>query len=168
MTACGKVIPITNAQNMTGEMLYKKLDNITCSEIRDVWGEPYGSPENSNTDLFEVEPGGDMIAVFYDPKDRVCGIRKLFWCEGRYLRGKSSDIVLLEENGYIEVTAVSGEETSFGSFEDGDRIRILVENIAESYPCQVEAFKAELIEKGSYDNLDKNKLESLRELGWIE
>ena len=166
MTACGKVMPIEKAQNMTAEELSRKLDYVCSSDIYDVWGEPYGYPENSIIDLFEA--GDEIIAVSYDPKDRVSDIRKLFWCEGRYVRGKSSNIVLLEQNGYIEAAAVSGEQSSFESFENGDRIRILVESIAESYPCQAKAYKAELIGKGSYDDLDKEQMDSLRELGWVE
>ena len=46
--------------------------------------------------------------------------------------------------------------------------KILVECINGIYPAQATVYATELIEKGSYDDLDTGVMESLREMGWAE
>ena len=160
-TACGADIPpLSEAVNLDDDTLSQKLSGYTLEGISDVWGEPavgYG-------DIYSYDDMG--IAVFSDPKGYVSGAKICSWFEGRYLRDKGGDMVLVEHNGYI------GEDTGenaafFAEFESGDRIKILVDGIRETYPAQATVYATELMEKGSYDDLDADIIDSLREMGWV-
>lgn len=168
LTACAKVIAITETEQMYNDELSEALSGHSLEDIKKAWADSsVGSCENGG-ELFTVSDKR-VWAIFGDEDGNFSHVRNCFWCEGGYVRGKSCDMVLLEMNGYVEATTVSGDEVSFESFEDGDRIRILVaDGIAESYPCQAQVYRAELIEKGSYDELDKNEMEQIREMGWVE
>lgn len=168
-TACKADIPsLSEAAALDDDTLSQKLSGYTWEEISDVWGEPavgYG-------DIYTCDDIG--IAVFSDPKGYADGAKICSWFEGRYLRDKGGDMVLVEHNGYIEPTSVdtynftSFTGFDFAEFESGDRIKILVDGIRETYPAQATAYAMELMEKGSYDDLDADVMESLREMGWAE
>ena len=168
-TACGADIPpLAEAVTLDSDRLSEKLSGHTSEEIADVWGEPavgYG-------DIYSYGDAG--IAVFSDPKGSADGAVVCFWAEGRYLRDKNGgDMVLVEQNGYIEPVSVqtyNGASYSgydFAEFESGDRIKILVDGIRETYPAQATVYATELMEKGSYDDLDADVMDSLREMGWV-
>lgn len=170
LTACGADIPpLSEAVTLDDDMLSQKLLGCTLGEISDVWGEPavgYG-------DIYSYDDMG--IAVFSDPKGYASGAKICNWVEGRYLRDKNGgDMVLVVQNGYIEPASVytyNGASYSgydFAEFESGDRIKILVDGIRETYPAQATVYAMELMEKGSYDDLDADVMESLREMGWVE
>lgn len=164
-----EIIPLSEAVMLDNDKLSRKLEGRSTVEICDAWGEPavgYG-------DIYSY---GDAAAVvFFDPKDRaenaiVCG-----WLEGRYFQDKNGgNMVFVEQDGYIAPTSVrtydgtSWSGYDFAEFENGDRIKILVEMIAETYPGQATVYAIELIEKGSYDDLDAVTLEQLKEMGWVE
>lgn len=168
-TACGADIPpLSEAVTLDDDTLSQKLSGCTLEEISDVWGEPgvgYG-------DIFSCDDIG--IAVFSDPKGYADGAKICSWFEGRYLRDKGGDMVLVEHNGYIEPTSVAAYDFvsfagfDFAEFESGDRIKILVDGIRETYPVQATVYATELMEKGSYDDLDADIMDSLREMGWVE
>lgn len=169
LTACkADIPPLSEAVTLDDDTLSKKLSGCTTREIYDVWGEPavgYG-------DIYSF---GDMgIAVFSDPKGYADGAKICSWVKGRYLRAKGGDMVLVEHNGYIEPTSVAAYDLKsftgydFAEFESGDRIKILVDGIRETYPAQATVYAMELIEKGSYDDLDADVMDSLREMGWVE
>lgn len=170
LTACGvDILPLSEAVTLDSDRLSEKLSGHTSEEIADVWGEPavgYG-------DIYSYGDAG--IAVFSDTKGSADGAVVCFWAEGRYLRDKNGgDMVLVGQNGYIEPVSVhtyNGASYSgydFAEFESGDRIKILVDGIQETYPAQATVYATELIEKGSYDDLDMGVMESLREMGWAE
>lgn len=168
-TACGADIPpLSEAVTLDDDTLSQKLSGYTLEEISDVWGEPgvgYG-------DIYSFDDMG--IAVFSDPKGYADGAEICSWFEGRYLRDKGGDMVLVEHNGYIEPTSVAAYDFvsftgfDFAEFESGDRIKILVDGIRETYPAQATVYATELMEKGSYDDLDADIMDSLREMGWVE
>lgn len=168
-TACGADIPpLAEVVTLDDDTLSQKLSGCTLGEISDVWGEPavgYG-------DIYSFDDMG--IAVFSDPKGYAGGAKICSWVEGRYLRDKGGDMVLVEHNGYIEPTSVAAYDLTsftgfdFAEFESGDRIKILVDGIRETYPAQATVYATELIEKGSYDDLDDDVMDSLREMGWVE
>lgn len=168
-TACGADIPpLSEAVTLDDDTLSQKLSGYTLEEISDVWGEPgvgYG-------DIYSYDDMG--IAVFSDPKGYVSGAKICSWVEGRYLRDKGGDMVLVEHNGYIEPTSVAAYDFvsftgfDFAEFESGDRIKILVDGIRETCPAQATVYAMELMEKGSYDDLDADVMDSLREMGWVE
>lgn len=168
-TACGADIPpLSEAVTLDDDTLSQKLSGCTLGEISDVWGEPavgYG-------DIYSYDDIG--IAVFSDPKEYVSGAKICSWVEGRYLRDKGGDMVLVEHSGYIEPTSVAAYDFAsftgfdFAEFESGDRIKILVDGIRETYPAQATVYAMGLMEKGSYDDLDADVMDRLREMGWVE
>ena len=170
LCACkAEIIPLSEAVTLDNDKLSRKLEGRTYAEICDAWGEPatgYG-------DIYSY--GDAAAAVFFDPKDRVTNAIVCSWLEGRYLRDKNGgNMVLLEQNGYIAPTSVrtydgtSWSGYDFAEFENGDRIKILVEMIAETYPGQATVYAVELIKKGSYDDLDGDVLAQLKDMGWVE
>lgn len=170
LCACkGDIIPLSEAVTLDNDKLSRKLEGRTYAEICDAWGEPatgYG-------DIYSYCDAA--AAVFFDPKDRAENAIVCSWLEGRYLRDKNDgNMVLLEQNGYIAPTSVrtydgtSWSGYDFAEFENGDRIKILVEFIAETYPGQATVYAVELIEKGSYDDLDGDVMAQLKEMGWVE
>ena len=168
-TACGADIPpLSEAVTLDDDTLSQKLSGCTSKEISDVWGEP----GVGCGDIYSFDDMG--IAVFSDPKEYVSGAEICSWFEGRYLRDKGGDMVLVEHNGYIEPTSVAAYDFvsftgfDFAEFESGDRIKILVDGIRETYPAQATVYATELVEKGSYDDLDADVMDSLREMGWVE
>lgn len=168
-TACGADIPpLSEAVTLDDDTLSQKLSGCTLEEISDVWGEP----GVGCGDIFSCDDIG--IAVFSDPKGYADGAKICSWFEGRYLRDKGGDMVLVEHNGYIEPTSVAAYDFvsfagfDFAEFESGDRIKILVDGIRETYPAQATVYATELVEKGSYDDLDADIMDSLREMGWVE
>lgn len=168
-TACrADIPPLAEAVTLDDDTLSQKLSGCTSKEISDVWGEP----GVGCGDIYSYDDMG--IAVFSDPKGYAGGAKICSWFEGRYLRDKGGDMVLVEHNGYIEPTSVAAYDLTsfagfdFAEFESGDRIKILVGGIRETYPAQATVYATELVEKGSYDDLDADIMDSLREMGWAE
>lgn len=85
--------------------------------------------------------------------------------EGRYLKSKEGHLII-DDGGPVELQAE--DKTIFEDLTDGDKIVIGCNAIAESYPGQTRVLYLEKIEDGEYDDLDKNTLEMLGELGWID
>lgn len=167
LTGCGKKpISFEEALAMEPDKLDKAVVGMRLSDLEDVWGEFEG--ENINGVAFSK--GDEAIIVYADPKGVVDGIRRCSWCEGRFVSGRSGDnIVLIERSGYTEPAVVSTAEfVDFEGIENGDRVKILVDGIDETYPCQTVAYGVRLIEKGSYDDLDEDAMESLKEMGWVD
>ncbi|WP_432651328.1 hypothetical protein [Huintestinicola sp.] len=164
-----EIIPLSEAVMLDNDKLSGNLEGRSTVEICDAWGEPV-------TGYGDIYSYGDAAAVvFFDPTDRATNAIVCGWLEGRYLRDKNDgDMVFVEQDGYIAPTSVrtydgtSWSGYDFAEFENGDRIKILVEMIAETYPGQATVYAVELIEKGSYDDLDKEQMDRLRELGWAE
>ncbi len=169
LTGCDKKpLPLDEALELEPDKLDKAVIGLTYDELCEVWGSPETESDNINGSAFSL--GNEAVITYEDPKGYVDGTRKCFWCEGRFAAGlNENNLVLIEKDGYIEPVVVSTAKfVSFDGIADGDKVRILVETIAESYPCQTEAYGVKLIEKGSYDDLDIEIMDSLREMGWVE
>lgn len=170
LCACkADIIPLSEAVTLDNDKLSQKLEGLSIGEICDAWGE-------SAVGYGDIYSYGDAAAVvFFDPTERATNAIVCSWLEGRYLRDKNGgDMVFVEQDGYIAPTSVrtydgtSWSGYDFAEFENGDRIKILVEMIAETYPGQATVYAVELIEKGSYDDLDGDVMAQLREMGWVE
>lgn len=170
LCACkADIIPLSEAAQMNSSELADSLSGVSLDDIQNAWGDSFLCSSAENSQLYSASDD-NVIAVFVSGDGSVSGVSRYYWCYGRYLRDKNGgDMVLIEQNGYIGAASVSGADgVSFDELGDGDRIRILVEGIAETYPCQALAYRAELMEKGSYDDLDKEQMDRLREMGWVE
>ena len=89
------------------------------------------------------------------------------WINGRYLRGKQSDLIV---NGDWDATTmgVADEAISFEGLEDGDVIRVYIDCILETWPGQTTVYVVEKVEDGDIQDISPELLEELREMGWLE
>ena len=97
-----------------------------------------------------------------------CVANKLdFWVEG---------ICLVSDNGFVllivkDEPIVLHDRTDgglFGGIQTGDRIRVLHDGIAESFPANAGVYRVEHLGKGSIDDISPKTLDMLRQLGWLD
>ena len=89
------------------------------------------------------------------------------WVNGRYLRGKQSDLIITGDRDVITMEAAD-EKTSFERLEDGDAIRVYIVCILETWPGQTTVYAVEKVEDGDIQDISPELLEELREMGWLE
>lgn len=88
---------------------------------------------------------------------------------GRYLMTKNGDpMIILEQEGAVELYLNGGDEHMFDSLESGDKITVQLGPIQETYPGQAQIFSLKRTEKGSLKDIDQSTLDYLEERGWIE
>ena len=85
--------------------------------------------------------------------------------EGRYLKGKTSHLIIYE-GGPVELR--TKDESIFDDFTDGDLIWVGCQYIEESYPGGTDVLGVGKIKDGEYEDLDTEVLLMLSELGWID
>ena len=97
-----------------------------------------------------------------------CIAHKLeLWVEGICLVTDSGSVLLIAKNEPIALH----DRTDSGLLEGiqtGDRIRVLHDGIAESFPAQAGIYKLEHLGQGSLDEISQQTLDALRQLGWID
>lgn len=93
----------------------------------------------------------------------------VWFVQGRYLKGKSGEHLIIIENQGPTVMSYNGElgEKIFDSLSDGDEIEVSCSFIEETYPAGMEIFDLSFIAEGSIDDIDKDTLSQLREMGWV-
>ena len=104
------------------------------------------------------------------------GLFLLFWCvsgskglsTGRYLMSSNGSHIFIDASGS---PIVMGDHSSngalFAGLEDGDRILVLHDGIAESYPARSGAYWCFRLESGTRKDLPAATLEQLTQLGWL-
>lgn len=85
--------------------------------------------------------------------------------EGRYLKAKTGHLIIYD-GGPVELR--TEDSSIFEDLTDGDLITIGCNFIEESYPGGTTVLYLEKIADGEYEDLDKNTLAMLSELGWID
>lgn len=87
---------------------------------------------------------------------------------GRMVVGKNSYIIIDDKEKSPIVMSVNGSEDDFfAGYNTGDRVEVMTDVIAASYPGQTYVYHIKLLEKGSQKDIPFDVLSSLRELGWI-
>ncbi len=91
---------------------------------------------------------------------------------GRYLRtdiGSTLDMLVIEGGtpSAVIMTNRSSDENLFANLNDGDVIVIKTDGIGDSYPGEADVYNCEKRENGTLDAIDSDKLQSLRDLGFI-
>lgn len=89
------------------------------------------------------------------------------WTEGICLVTDNGRVLLIAGSEPIALTDRSKEGNLLDGVQTGDRIRVLHDGIAESYPAQTGIYKLEKEGQGSIDDIPADVLNSLRDLGWI-
>lgn len=95
------------------------------------------------------------------PKDGV-------WSRGRYLQSNNSHLIIFEVSSSPCVMSAADETVSFEGLTDGDMIQVYVCEIMESWPEQAAVYAVEKLEDGTFEDIDAETLEMLREYGWVD
>ncbi len=85
---------------------------------------------------------------------------------GRILICDNGSYMLIKDNSPIVLSSENDE--LFDGLSTGDKVSVVHDGIAESYPAQTGAKKILLLEKGSIEDINEDVLQQLGELGWIE
>lgn len=85
--------------------------------------------------------------------------------EGRFLRADNGSVLLLDDHGATVLSAQ--RDGMFDNLNNGDKILVIHDGIAESYPARTNAFFCFLQDRGSEKDLPENVMDSLRQLGWV-
>ncbi len=89
------------------------------------------------------------------------------WMEGICLITDSGRVLLIADGEPIALSDRSKEGNLLEGLQTGDRVRVLHDGIAESYPAQAGVYRLEKTGQGSMDDIPPAVLDSLRDLGWI-
>lgn len=85
---------------------------------------------------------------------------------GWYLKSGESHLIIDENGGPIVMGNASKKEDIFEGFENGDKIEITCGPIRESYPGGTEVYSCKRIQAGDIDNIPKDTLDNLKQMGW--
>lgn len=86
---------------------------------------------------------------------------------GIYLRSTNgSSIIIVENNGPIDMSNKTGSENIFDDLESGDKIEVTYDSIMETYPGRTTIYSCKLIERGNVNDIPKDTLDKLEEMGW--
>ena len=98
-----------------------------------------------------------------------CVAHKLdFWAEGICVVTNNGRVLLMVKDGPIALTDRSKDGNLLDGLQTGDRIRVLHDGIAESFPAQTGVYRVEYLGKGDVAELSPQMMDTLRDLGWID
>ena len=101
-----------------------------------------------------------ILVVFYsnNKKNTMIGI---------YLKSTNeSNIIVTQDGGPIVMFNKTNKENIFDNLKSGDKIEVSYDFVLETYPGRTNIYSCTLIEKGSLDNIPKDTLDKLQEIGW--
>ena len=95
-----------------------------------------------------------------------------FYREGFYLKSVSgSDIIIIDAEGenaaFPCVMTAASDEVTFDGLDDGDRIKIEISLIAETYPGQTNVYSIEKLSDGVLDDIGEEIIKILVEYGYL-
>ena len=93
--------------------------------------------------------------------------KRELWLEGVCLVADSGSVLLIAKDEPIVLHDRSGDGLLEG-IQTGDRIRVLHDGIAESFPAQAGIYKLVKTGEGSIDDISPKTLDLLRQLGWLD
>lgn len=86
---------------------------------------------------------------------------------GIYLKSTNeNNIIISEDASPIVMYNKTNKENIFDTLKSGDKIKISYDSILESYPGRTNIYSCKLIDTGHLDNIPKDTLNKLEELGW--
>ena len=86
---------------------------------------------------------------------------------GIYLKSTNeNNIIISEDAGPIVMYNKTNKENIFDTLKSGDKIKITYDSIMETYPGRTNIYSCKLIKKENLDNIPKETLEKLKDLGW--
>ena len=97
----------------------------------------------------------------------IITVKGLGISEGRYLEAKNGVSMIILDNSPIQMSNRTGKNL-FDKLDTGDKILVLHDGIAESYPgrtCVYAVFKQE---DGTINDISQTVISNLSELGWLD
>ena len=83
---------------------------------------------------------------------------------GRYLRAGQQNLII---QGTTPILITNGSEFELSTkLDTGDLVKVKTDLIQETYPAKMEIYDFEKISSGTLDNINKEVLEKLEELGY--
>jgi hypothetical protein len=96
-----------------------------------------------------------------------CSVNSKNSMTGIYLKSiNGSNIIIGEDSAPTLMGNETGKENIFDDLKSGDKIKITYDLINETYPAQTQIYSCKLIERGSVNDLTKDILDKLQEMGW--
>lgn len=86
---------------------------------------------------------------------------------GRCLVAENGSYMLIDENSPIVMSDRSSGKDLFSGLSTGDKILVIHDGIAESYPGQTGAYFCLRLSKGDISHISEEVITSLKELGWL-
>ena len=86
---------------------------------------------------------------------------------GRCLETKGG-YMLVDGNSPISMADRSKDQDLFEGLSSGDRILVIHGLIMDTYPGQTQAYYCLRLEAGSLEDISRDVLDSLRQMGWLE
>ncbi|WP_430846376.1 hypothetical protein [Clostridium nigeriense] len=77
-----------------------------------------------------------------------------------------SNIIISEDSSPTLMGNETGNENIFDDLKSGDKIEITYDSIMETYPGKTNIYSCKLIEEGSINDIPKDTLDKLQEMGW--
>lgn len=93
--------------------------------------------------------------------------KSLWFSTGRCLVAENGSYMLIDDNSPIVLSNRLKNDKLFEGLENGDKIWVLHDGIQETYPARTVAYAVWKLEDGSMEDIPKEVLESLCELGWL-
>lgn len=86
---------------------------------------------------------------------------------GIYLRSVNGiNIIIEDDGGPTSMVNKTGKENIFDNLKNGDKILITYDSISETYPGETQIYNCKLIEQGSVNDIPKDTLDKLQEIGF--
>ena len=86
---------------------------------------------------------------------------------GTYILSDHGASLILIDNSPVSMHSQRENARFFDKLSDGNRVLILHDGIAESYPGQTGVYFALKLSDGSMDDVPAEVISSLQELGWL-
>lgn len=96
----------------------------------------------------------------------VMSSRSLGISTGRFLRADNGTAMIVCDNSPISMSNQTDRDL-FGRLETGDKIWVLHDGIAESYPGRTGVYVVLRLAKGSIADIGQGVLDALHDLGWL-
>ena len=98
----------------------------------------------------------------------VMAHKSLSFSSGRYfLADNGSDMLILENSPFV-MSNRTKNENMFSKLDTGDKILVLHDGLAESYPGKTGAYFVLKLGRGSIADIKSSVLESLSKLGYLQ
>jgi len=90
-----------------------------------------------------------------------------WYLEGQYLKAKDGAHFIISDQGPCRMKPTD-DSIVFDDLTDGDRIKVKITVIEESYPLQAPIYGVEKLSDGEYSDIDAAVISQLSDLGWVQ